>query len=386
MEILGYLHLALAYEAEPDATHIFNLESLKFFEWLKRQKLPTHVRIYLLSLVAILSILGVASEALAQRSLKLGDYSPDVTFIQQRLRQLGYFNKSPSRFFDSATRNAVIQFQRDRGLPADGIAGPRTQDELFAEYAQRRQTSNEEYSYDNSSYDNFNYNSPDYDNSKYDASSYLSLQWGDRGSNVRFLQERLREEGFYLGSIDGFFGTETEVAVRQFQRSRRLTVDGIAGQDTLAALEGDDRRFSDRRRSRREITLRPGSRGSRVEELQKNLTAAGFYRGPIDGEYGFGTTSAVRQLQRDNNLVATGVANQETLAVLEKYRYAVIIPNQKGDTLFEVRRLGFFNAFSASSRLGDYVNVGIFNNRALAESRSQLLRSRGLDARVAYSP
>jgi peptidoglycan hydrolase-like protein with peptidoglycan-binding domain len=377
METLAYLHLALACEAPPETTPTPSLESVKFFEWLKRQKLATHARIYLLSVVAVLSILGMAGEALAQRVLRLGTSDPHVTFIQQRLRQLGYFNQSPSRLFDSATRNAVIRFQQDNGLQPDGIVGPRTESALFAEFAQTRPISTEEYSYDPLS--------SGYDSSGYDSSTYSVLRLGDRSPDVRLLQERLSAENFYLGPINGVFGYETDSAVRQFQRERGLLVDGIVGQDTWAALEADNRPVARRPPQRREFALRPGNSGPQVEELQEKLQAIGLYRGSIDGYYGFGTTQAVRRLQQENNLAVTGIANRDTLAALTTYQYTVIVPNQDSDTLRQVRR-AVFDAFIADSKLGNYVNAGIFNNRARAESRSQLLRSRGLDARVAHSP
>ncbi|MBD0345408.1 MAG: peptidoglycan-binding protein, partial [Coleofasciculus sp. Co-bin14] len=271
METLAYLHLALACEAPPETTPTPSLESVKFFEWLKRQKLATHARIYLLSVVAVLSILGMAGEALAQRVLRLGTSDPHVTFIQQRLRQLGYFNQSPGRLFDSATRNAVIRFQQDNGLKPDGIVGPRTESALFAEFAQTRQIPSEEYSYERLS-------------SGYDGSTYSVLRLGNRSPDVRLLQERLRAENFYFGPINGVFGYETDSAVRQFQRERGLLVDGIVGQDTWAALEVDNRPPVARRPpQRREFALRPGNSGPQVEELQEKLQAIGFYRGSIDG-------------------------------------------------------------------------------------------------------
>jgi peptidoglycan hydrolase-like protein with peptidoglycan-binding domain len=195
----------------------------------------------------------------------------------------------------------------------------------------------------------------------------------------------LSAENFYLGPINGVFGYETDSAVRQFQRERGLLVDGIVGQDTWAALEADNRPVARRPPQRREFALRPGNSGPQVEELQEKLQAIGLYRGSIDGYYGFGTTQAVRRLQQENNLAVTGIANRDTLAALTTYQYTVIVPNQDSDTLREVRR-AVFDAFIADSKLGNYVNAGIFNNRARAESRSQLLRSRGLDARVAHSP
>lgn len=70
-----------------------------------------------------------------------------------------------------------------------------------------------------------------------EAASVRTLRRGSAGSAVRTLQRRLKELGYYDGSIDGDFGSETLGAVRAFQRSNGLSVDGAAGVKTLAALD-----------------------------------------------------------------------------------------------------------------------------------------------------
>ena len=61
-------------------------------------------------------------------------------------------------------------------------------------------------------------------------------RFGSNGSEVREIQTKLNEWGYYNGEIDGIYGSRTVAAVRQFQRSNGLTVDGIAGDSTLAAM------------------------------------------------------------------------------------------------------------------------------------------------------
>ncbi len=58
-----------------------------------------------------------------------------------------------------------------------------------------------------------------------------------RGEDVRRLQIALREHGFDPGQTDGIFGKKTERAVKRFQKSCGLKVDGIAGKNTFFALE-----------------------------------------------------------------------------------------------------------------------------------------------------
>ena len=62
------------------------------------------------------------------------------------------------------------------------------------------------------------------------------LQLGSSGPNVTDLQQRLRQRGFDPGAIDGQFGAGTDAAVRAFQNSVGLSVDGQAGPNTIAAL------------------------------------------------------------------------------------------------------------------------------------------------------
>ncbi len=60
--------------------------------------------------------------------------------------------------------------------------------------------------------------------------------WGSSGEMVTKIQTNLKKWGYYSGSVDGVFGTQTSKAVQAFQRKNGLTVDGIVGKSTLAAL------------------------------------------------------------------------------------------------------------------------------------------------------
>jgi len=61
-------------------------------------------------------------------------------------------------------------------------------------------------------------------------------QLGSKGPEVARIQQRLQELGSYLGPIDGIFGGGTEAAVKTFQQSAQLGVDGRVGPQTWAAL------------------------------------------------------------------------------------------------------------------------------------------------------
>ena len=65
--------------------------------------------------------------------------------------------------------------------------------------------------------------------------SVLSQQ-GSRGDEVRQIQKKLKQLGYYKGNIDGIFGSDTKKAVLSFQKNCGLTADGIAGPKTLLYL------------------------------------------------------------------------------------------------------------------------------------------------------
>lgn len=68
--------------------------------------------------------------------------------------------------------------------------------------------------------------------------SYVSTlsKLGSRGDEVRRVQKKLKELGYYRGSVDGVYGTGTQKAVRQFQQNCGIKADGIAGPKTIRYL------------------------------------------------------------------------------------------------------------------------------------------------------
>lgn len=61
-------------------------------------------------------------------------------------------------------------------------------------------------------------------------------KYGSRGSEVRQIQTKLKNWGYYKGNVDGIYGSQTQSAVKAFQKKNGLKVDGIAGSKTLAAM------------------------------------------------------------------------------------------------------------------------------------------------------
>jgi N-acetylmuramoyl-L-alanine amidase len=70
----------------------------------------------------------------------------------------------------------------------------------------------------------------------FDLSADAAYKRGSTGSVVSEIQTKLKNWGYYSGSVDGIFGSRTESAVKSFQKKNGLTADGIVGTKTLAAL------------------------------------------------------------------------------------------------------------------------------------------------------
>ncbi|HWQ51020.1 MAG TPA: spore cortex-lytic enzyme [Terriglobales bacterium] len=69
-----------------------------------------------------------------------------------------------------------------------------------------------------------------------DAAVPALSKLGSRGNEVTQVQKKLAALGYGVGAADGVFGSKTLAAVKQFQRDRGLTADGIVGPQTLKAL------------------------------------------------------------------------------------------------------------------------------------------------------
>lgn len=132
------------------------------------------------------------------------------------------------------------------------------------------------------------------------------------GPAVVKLQRLLRDQRMPV-RVDGIFGRETEAAVGSFQRTRRLTPDGIAGPATHAAL----RRKPASVVARQVWLQRPPVTGNDVRFIQRALRRAG-YRVAVDGRYGLETDVAITRFQRRHGLEPDGIVGPATWRVLTR--------------------------------------------------------------------
>ncbi|MGF1537861.1 MAG: peptidoglycan-binding protein [Elainellaceae cyanobacterium] len=142
-----------------------------------------------------------------------------------------------------------------------------------------------------------------------------ALQRGDSGITVTQLQQDLAAIGAYDGPVTGFYGSLTEAAVQDFQLSQGLAADGVAGSNTLAAIQGPAVAPSSPASDSANFLAR-GNQGSAVGDLQTAMSTAGYYSGPITGYFGTLTEDAVIRFQQANGLTVDGIAGPVTLAEL----------------------------------------------------------------------
>ncbi|HIK04149.1 MAG TPA: peptidoglycan-binding protein [Trichormus sp. M33_DOE_039] len=297
--------------------------------------------------------------------LSEGSSGQDVIRLQQRLRQLGYFNANPTGNFKGITKNAVITFQRRAGLAATGVVNRQTWNALLG-------------------------------SAQNPGISGLSTQ------QVRDLQQRLRDLGYFKTNPNGTVGPMTREAIMQFQRDYRLSADGVADVQVLQAVrQAWNARYANQ--PLRDV-LFVGDRGENVRIVQRRLSELGYFDGSIDGYFDEYTRASVARFQQAYQINPTGRVDWQTWQVLNvnnnlpvpvrnvsnippsrpsNNRYVVIVPISNQNTLNQVRRL-IPDAFAEQSNLGRYVNAGAFSDRSLAELRSKMLRTNGLDARIQY--
>ena len=145
--------------------------------------------------------------------VRSGSRGEDVKTLQAQLNALGYDCGTVDGIFGAKTYNAVVKFQKDRGLAVDGIVGKNTWAALGVTGTTVVETQTASI-----------------------TSNMPLLCRGSIGEAVKTLQTRLNALGYDCGTVDGIFGIKTYNAVVKFQTARALAVDGIVGVNTWGAL------------------------------------------------------------------------------------------------------------------------------------------------------
>ncbi|MBQ6959598.1 MAG: peptidoglycan-binding protein [Clostridia bacterium] len=162
-----------------------------------------------------------------------------VRLLQQKLKSLGYYKGSVDGSFGSGTSDAVKAFQQKHGLTADGVAGGGTLNRLFSSSAKSATATATPRPTAKPTLRPSPTPIPDNIYVKVTPAPgnlYATLRRGMYGTPVEDLQKALRNQGYFTGKADGYFGEDTENAVKTFQRYNGLTIDGVAGPATLRTL------------------------------------------------------------------------------------------------------------------------------------------------------
>lgn len=249
-------------------------------------------------------------------TMEYGDRGERVILLQNALNQAGFNAGNADGKFGSGTRNAVIAFQKQYKLDADGKAGKKTLTKLESVLAgnESADSGNSDSSGSSTSY----------------AVPTRTLRKGYIGSDVKVVQTRLQELGYYTGSIDGVYDTGTMAAVTAFQKANGLTADGKAGSKTYAILFSDSAVANGAQNEAEDNTqgtwvngwlvpdriLRLYDSGDDVLSVQNRLRELKYFSGIADGKYGTGTATAVMAFQSAHGLTADGVAGPQTCGIL----------------------------------------------------------------------
>lgn len=149
-----------------------------------------------------------APPAEAQPLLTLWSRGEAAAEWQRQLNSVREDNIAVDGIYGPVTRAATREFQRRAGITVDGIVGPETRGAMRDRIG------------------------GDVDDGDADG----LLQRGDRGSDVLGLQSSLASLNYWVGPVDGIYGTLTRQAVLAFQKVNGLSPDGIVGPATRRAL------------------------------------------------------------------------------------------------------------------------------------------------------
>ncbi|MEM6754332.1 MAG: peptidoglycan-binding protein, partial [Cyanobacteria bacterium P01_C01_bin.38] len=151
-------------------------------------------------------------------TLRRGSRGQAVRDVQMLLNQNKFYYGKMDGIYGPRMYSSVVSFQRSRNLPATGVINAKTWEALID---LDKRTLPTRFAY----------------LGKYSPASAPMLKIGSRGQAVRDVQTYLKQQGFYVGQVDGIYGRATASAVKSFQQNRaKLRADGIVGSTTWQAM------------------------------------------------------------------------------------------------------------------------------------------------------
>lgn len=235
-----------------------------------------------------------------------------VTKLQTRLKELGYYEGEPTGVCDENTVAAIKLFEGKHGLVADGEMSAADQQVLYGATAMEASV----------------VVTPSPTPTVQPPTK--TLRPGDKDEEVKLLQQRLKDLGYYTGNITGVYNDATTEAVKAFQKKSSLEQDGVLGPITRTVLYGVNAIYAvptaipvstptpttTPLTPENVIVIRAGSMGEVVRRLQARLQELGYYTSRLDGVYLTDDIEAVRAFQSANGLKVDGKAGYETQTAL----------------------------------------------------------------------
>ncbi|QNU65876.1 peptidoglycan-binding protein [Ruminiclostridium herbifermentans] len=277
--------------------------------------------------------------------VKLGDKDIIVNTIQKKLMELYYIElDEPTEIYSETIKGAVEKFQAKNKLEVTGEVDSKTYELLFSDKAKE-----------------------------------YTVFLGAEGIDVEHIQERLYELG-YLSKVTKYFGTETEAAVKEFQKRNGLYDDGNVGaltRETLYSAEAVP------------LSYYLGDENDEIMKYQEKLYQLGYLTTKPDGKYGNDTVAAVKILQESNGLIADGYIGPATKELLTSGNVAenALKIGDSGDAVSNIqkylKKLGYLN--SVTGYFGSDTHEAVLNfqkrnglsadGKAGAQTISKLLSS-----------
>ena len=126
---------------------------------------------------------------------------------------------------------------------------------------------------------------------------------------TKALQQDLLDAGYYSGKVDGVYGPTTVAAVEALQKAHGLPVTGAMDKATEAGLRTD---------LAAKGGVAAGAEVASTAAVQQTLKLAGYWDGPVDGQWTPALTDALKQAQTDLGVPASGSVDAATIAAVEK--------------------------------------------------------------------
>ena len=174
----------------------------------------------------------------------IGDEGDQVIKIQERLKELGFYNDEITGYFGEKTQKAYKEFQKAAGVTVDGICGESDRDILYssgAPYAEVEEEKEEaEQQTENQADENTDASEDEENNSNEEENQEDVMTVGDYSDDVYSVQTRLIELKYMDDDATGYFGELTQTAVSDFQAYNEMETTGEVDNETKTAIFSKD--------------------------------------------------------------------------------------------------------------------------------------------------